>query len=75
MEKLFESYKKFIVEYYDNDKQALVDEISEYAILFRQVFNPEIVNQSVPQQFGIERINLLIFGLDTSMLIPYILLK
>ncbi len=73
VEKLFESYKKFIVEYYDNDKQALVDEVRVYATLFRQVFNPEIINQSVPQQFGIERINLLIFGLDTSTLIPYIL--
>lgn len=73
VEKLFESYKKFIAEYYDNDKQALVDEIRAYAILFRQVFNPEIVNQSIPRQFGIERVNLLIFGLDTSTLIPYVL--
>lgn len=73
VDKLFESYKKFIVEYYNNDKQALVDEIRGYANLFKETFNPEIVDQAIPQEFGLDRINLLIFGLDTSTLIPYIM--
>lgn len=73
VDKLFESYKKFIKEYYNNNKNSLIDEIKDYAILFRNSFKPEITDRSLTDEYGIDRINLLIFGLETSTLISYIL--
>lgn len=73
VDKLFESYKKFVKEYYDDDKKDLVKEIKVYALLFKKIFDPEIVSQPLSENCGIETINLLIFGLDTSTLVSYIL--
>ena len=73
VDKLFESYKKFIDKYYAGDRSALRDEIRDYALLFRRIFDPEIVNQELPEKAGIERLNGIIFFLETTTLIPYIL--
>ena len=55
------------------DKKKVLAEIKEYAILFKENFNYDIVNDELNDKFGIERINAIIFGLDTSTLIPYVL--
>ena len=72
VESLFESYKRFIRDY-NLDKTAILDEIREYAILFKDNFDYDIVNNELTNESGIERINAIIFGLDTSTLIPYTL--
>ena len=72
VEKLFESYKSFI-KGYDLDKKEILTEIKQYALLFRENFDHEIINNELTNEYGIERINAIIFGLDTSTLIPYIL--
>lgn len=72
VEHLFESYKKFIRNY-DLKKEDLLKEIKEYAIIFKNSFDYEIVEDELTDQYGIERINAIIFGLDTSTLIPYVL--
>ncbi len=72
VENLFESYKRFIRDY-DLDKTKILDEIKEYAILFKDNFDYDIVNNELTAESGIERINAIIFGLDTSTLIPYTL--
>ena len=72
VETLFESYKS-IIKKYDLDKKKVLAEIKEYAILFKENFNYDIVNDELNDEFGIERINAIIFGLDTSTLIPYVL--
>lgn len=72
VENLFESYKRFIRDY-DLDKAKILDEIREYAILFKDNFDYDIVNNELTGESGIERINAIIFGLDTSTLIPYTL--
>lgn len=72
VENLFESYKRFIKDY-KLDKKAILDEIKEYAILFKENFDYDIVNEELSAEHGIERINAIIFGLDTSTLIPYTL--
>lgn len=69
---LFESYKKLIKEY-NIDKKELLIEIKEYAQLFKDNFNYDIIGQELTSDFGIERINAIIFGLETSTLIPYVL--
>lgn len=72
VENLFESYKRFIRDY-NLDKTKILDEIREYAILFKDNFDYDIVNNELTAESGIERINAIIFGLDTSTLIPYTL--
>ena len=72
VEALFESYKRLISKYNLN-KSELLSEIKEYAILFRENFNYEVIQNELANEFGIERINAIIFGLETSTLIPYVL--
>ena len=73
VEHLFESYKNFIRSYFNDDKEAILSEIKEYALLFKKNFNYEILGEELTQDFGIDRINTIIFGLDTTTLIPYTL--
>ena len=73
VDKLFESYKKFTSIYYNGDKKKLIAEIKEYAELYRSIFNPDIIYETISSDYGLDRINLLIFGLSISTLIPYIL--
>ena len=73
VEHLFESYKNFIRSYLNDDKEAILSEIKEYALLFKKNFNYEILGEELIQDFGIDRINTIIFGLDTTTLIPYTL--
>jgi len=72
VEKLFESYKS-LLKNYNLDKQEVLNEIRQYAILFKDNFDYEIINDELTDKYGIERINAIIFGLDTSTLIPYVL--
>ncbi len=72
VEVLFQSYKE-LIKGYNLDKKAILAEIKDYAILFQNNFDYDIVNQELTEKSGIERINAIIFGLDTSTLIPYIL--
>ena len=73
VEHLFESYKNFIKSYLNNNKEAILSEIKEYALLFKKNFNYEILGEELTQDFGIDRINTIIFGLDTTTLISYTL--
>ena len=73
VEQLFESYKRFIKEYLNNDKKSILAEIKDYALIFQENFDYEIIEDELSDISGIERINAIIFGLDTSTLIPYIL--
>lgn len=72
VEALFESYKKLIKDY-SLDKKKVLIEIKEYAELFKANFKYDIIWQELTAEYGIERINAIIFGLDTSTLISYIL--
>jgi len=73
VENLFESYKSFIKNYFNNDKNAILAEIKEYAQIFCSNFDHEIIKNELTANSGIERINAIIFGLETSTLIPYVL--
>lgn len=73
VEQLFESYKKFIKDYLNNDKKTILSEIKEYAFIFQNNFNYNIIENELTDKSGIERINAIIFGLETSTLIPYVL--
>ncbi|MDH5183944.1 MAG: DUF262 domain-containing protein, partial [Gammaproteobacteria bacterium] len=72
VENLFESYKRFIRDYKLN-RIVILEEIKEYSILFKNNFDSEVINNELTAENGIERINAIIFGLETSTLIPYTL--
>ena len=72
-DKLFDSYKHFIKKYLNSDKRAVYEEIQEYAEIFRKAIDISIIDGELPAHAGIERINAVMFALDTTTLIPYVL--
>jgi hypothetical protein len=69
---LFESYKEFIKKY-NIDKICLIQEIKEYAILYRNNIDFNIIDTELTDEYGMERINALIFGLEYTVIIPFVL--
>ncbi|NLA42895.1 DUF262 domain-containing protein [Candidatus Saccharibacteria bacterium] len=72
MDRLFESYKYFSAKY-KVSRDDLLRDIKSYAQTFRQVIDPSIVEQPIEPNDYVNRVNNLIFGLKTTVLIPYIL--
>lgn len=73
VDRLFDSYKVFIKKYLDGDNRLLFQQIKEYAIAFRNAISIDVVNSELTSSDGIERINALMFALDTTTLVPYVL--
>ena len=57
----------------NNDKNAILAELKEYALIFQESFDYDIIENELTDKYGIKRINAIIFGLETSTLIPYVL--
>lgn len=70
---LFQSYKDFIGRYCNGDKDEILDSMKAYAEVFESTFDPGYCDADVPSAPGVERLNVLIFGLKNSTLIPYVL--
>jgi len=73
VEHLFQSFKYFISNFLNNDKETVLKELKEYAIIFKNNINPKIILDHLNPESSIDRINALIFGLENSTLIPYTL--
>lgn len=72
VEGLFDSYKKFIHDY-SIDKDEMIQEIKEYAMIYRDNIDFDVVDYELTSECGIDRINAIIFGLENTTLIPYVL--
>lgn len=70
---LSKSYQDFINNYCGGDKNVVLAPMAEYAKCFAENFKPEYCDMRMPTAFGIERINVIMFGLKTTTLIPYVL--
>ena len=70
---LFSSYKDFIKKYCNGDKNAVLSNLFSYAELFRKTFDPSWKSRCIPKEFCLERLNVIIFGLKNTTLIPYVL--
>lgn len=70
---LAKSYQDFIEHYCNGDKSVVLGQMAEYAKCFAETFRPEYCNMGLPAAPGIERINVILFGLKNTTLIPYIL--
>lgn len=75
VEDLFQSYKTFNDKYLKNTLQSKesLEEIKAYAEIFKENFNYESLDDTTPPESSISRIQTIIFALDTTTLIPYIL--
>ncbi len=72
VEGLFDSYKEFINKY-SISKNDLIQEIKKYAILYKENIDFDVIDRELTDEYGIERINAIIFGLDNTTVIPYVL--
>lgn len=72
-DRLFHSYQDFIANYYPGGKLNILPELMEYAALFRSAMRPEIVDEALPSEPGIERITAVMVGLDVNTMLPYVL--
>ncbi len=70
---LFQSYKDFIGRYCNRDKDEILSSMKAYAKVFESTFDPSCCDADIPSAPGVERLNVLIFGLKNSTLIPYVL--
>ncbi len=71
-EGLFNNYKDFITTYNQKKKDMIYD-ILDYALIYHENINPEIAKGEIPGTPGIERINFLIFVLEYTTIVPYVL--
>lgn len=73
VDRLALSYQHFVNTYCHGDKNVILDELKTYATRFQENCRPDFCNMSTPAAKGIERLNIVIFGLKTTTLIPYVL--
>ena len=73
LDRLALSYQHFVNTYCNGNKNVILNELKQYAKCFYENFRPEYCDMSLPGVSCIERMNIIIFGLKTTTLIPYIL--
>ena len=71
VEDLFQSYKTFNQKYLNNklESKDSLEEIMLYAEIFKKNFNYDSLNETTHPESGINRIQTIIFALDTTTLI------
>ncbi|MFA6129295.1 MAG: DUF262 domain-containing protein, partial [Bacteroidales bacterium] len=72
VDSVFNSYKELMAKY-NLDKDTIIRELKEYAAIYKNVINPKIVEQDIDKESSVQRLNLVMFGLDTATIIPYVL--
>lgn len=70
---VFPNYKTFIAEYVKDDIIEFVRELCSYASIYREAFEADIRLESTPSYPCIERMNFIVYALDATTLIPYVL--
>lgn len=73
VDNLAQSYQHFINHYCNGNKNVILATMKEYALSFMQTFHPDQCDMAIPKNAGTERLNIIIFGLKNTTLIPYIL--
>ena len=68
---LFNSYKHFMTNYI-KDKASFVIEINDYAKLYNRNIDFTVIHRTLSNS-GVDRVNAIMFGLETSTIITYIL--
>lgn len=71
-EGLFNNYKD-LISTYNLDKKDMIYDILNYALIYHDNINPDIAAGEIPGTPGIERMNFLIFVLEFTTIVPYVL--
>ncbi len=72
VESIFSSYKAFLDRYL-RDRTQLVAELKEYAEIYRGIIEPRSTERLIEHGDVLGRLNVLLFGLETATIIPYVL--
>jgi len=72
VESLCESFKKYLKEEV-TDRQAFIEELTRCAGLYRSSIAPRLLDQEIDSQAAVERLNVVLLGLNTTTAIPYVL--
>ena len=82
-EGLFNNYKTFIETYVlanctteaerKSAIRSLIAEIVAYAKIYRENFDDKLLDVETPAKGSIERLNVVVYGLDTATVIPYVM--
>ena len=69
---LFSNYKTFLKDG-GIQRHLFIETLVKYARLYRDNINPDLLNEEIDQKSAIERLNVVVFGLNTTTVVPYIL--
>ncbi len=69
---LFNNYKNFLKKK-ESNKNEFINTLIKYSELYKKNINPDLLNQDIDIKSPIERFNLVIFGLNVTTIIPYVL--
>jgi len=72
VDSVFRSYKEFIKRY-NIDKNNIISELKKYALIYKNIINPAIAEQDIDRDNYEQRLNLVIFEMQTATIIPYVL--
>ncbi len=67
------SIQNFIAKYCNDDKNVILEHLNEYAETFKESFNPSLCDKSIFGDSALDRLNIVMFGLGHTTLIPYVL--
>ena len=73
LDSLAQSYQDFIKRYCGGNKKMVLEPMSEYARKFREIFDPSTLNRQINKESYLQRINVVIFGLKNTTIIPYVI--
>ncbi len=71
-ENLFSQYKDYL-SMSGIGHVEFVNDLAAYAKLYREYISPSILDEELSGEWGIDRINVIMFGLDATSIIPYVL--
>ena len=72
LESVFSSFKDFMKKH-DISSKEIVEEIKEYATLYRNSIDPTVIETDIDERNNVQRLNIVMFALDTATIIPYVL--
>lgn len=74
---LFMSYKKFIgdssIEESTGKRETFIQNLMGYAKIYQENIDSDLLNEDIDKSSAVERMNLIVFGLNTTTIIPYLL--
>jgi len=72
VDNLYKKYKLYI-EHSKIENKDLIDSLMKYARIYSKNIQPELLYEDINKNSAIERLNIVMFGLNISTAIPYIL--